>query len=191
MRRIGTVIRAQVQGERIKDRPGEEYDPRRIRRAAALELSRDGATGVMENGERLLDIHHNRHPLSHSRGDNTLSICFSSHYERARAHFGSDLPDGCMGENLLVATEEPFQIGLPARALFFQNEGESEFIELALSRVAPPCRPFSAFASGGATGRSLAAALRFLSDGGRGYYAGLRQPTKATLQPGAAVFLRE
>ena len=122
MRWIGTLKHMQVQGERIKDRQADEYDPHRIVRAASLELSLDGAVGITVTGDRLQDVHHNQHPNSHSRGDNTLSVCFTSHYERARAHFGTALPDGCMGENLLVASDEEFHPGLPGRALVFQHE---------------------------------------------------------------------
>ena len=191
MRWIGTLKHMQVQGERIKDRQSDEYDPRRIVRSESLELSQDGAIGITLAGERLQDVHHNQHPTSHSRGDNTLSVCFTSHYERARAHFGTHLPEGCMGENLLVASDEEFRLGLPGRALVFQHEEYGERIFIALTRVAPPCRPFSSFASGGASGKSLAAALRFLNDGGRGYYAQLREPTTAALHAGAAVYLVE
>ena len=191
MRWIGTLKHIQVQGERIKDRQADEYDPQRIVRAASLELSLDGAVGITVTGDRLQDVHHNQHPTSHSRGDNTLSVCFTSHYERARAHFGTALSDGCMGENLLVASDEEFHPGLPGRALVFQHEEHGERILIALTRAAPPCRPFSSYASGGASGASLAAALRFLNDGGRGYYAQLREPTTAELHPGAAVYLLE
>lgn len=191
MRWIGTLKHMQVQGERIKDHQADVYDPRRILSAQFLELSLDGAYGITETGKRLQDVHHNEHPTSHSRGDNTLSICFTYHYERAREHFGTSLPDGCMGENILIASDEEFKTGLPGNALAFQQNNSDQNIVIALTRVAPPCRPFSSFASGFSTGKALAAALRFFSDGGRGYYAQLREPDAAVLQSGADVYLIE
>jgi hypothetical protein len=191
MRQIGTLKQLQVQGERIKDQRQDMYDPRRIIRVAGLDLSRDGAVGITEAGERLLDVHHNHHPTSHSRGDNTLSICFTSHYERARAQFGTALPNGCMGENLLIDGGVAFETGLPGRALVFQPEDSNENIIIFLTRVAPPCRPFSTYASGAADSSSLTAALRFLSNGGRGYYAQLSEPSTAELRAGAVVYLLE
>ena len=191
MRFIGTLIQLQVQGERIKDQNHNSYDPRRIIPVAGLELSLDGAVGITVAGDKRMDVHHNHHPTSHSRGDNTLSICFTSHYKRARAQFGSELPYGCMGENLLVDGDVEYETGLPGRALVFKTQDTNENILISLTRTAPPCRPFSTFASGATDSNTLAAALRFLNDGGRGYYAQLSEPVSATLQEDAAVYLLE
>ena len=185
---IGKIKLCQIQTERAKDRSENVYDPSRIHQTDFLELSVDGVVGYIASGEKRLDVHHNQHHGSRSRGDNTLSICFTSHYERARRHFGQPLLEGCMGENLLVESNWEFRPGLPAQALAFQREGASQFI-IKLTRVAPPCRAFSRYASGDANGENLASALRFLSDGGRGYYAQLHSPKSVLLQPGYDVFL--
>lgn len=189
MRRLGTVIQVQVQGERLKDHQPDSYDPRRITKVDALELTPDGAYGLRGTGERLQDVHHNHHPTSHSRGDNTLSICFTQHYQRARERFGNDLPHGCMGENILIEGCEAFQAGLPGRALVFSSDGSTDKAVVSLTRPAPPCRPFSKFASGASTPNELKLALQFFSDGGRGYYAQLKEPYKTKLQPGMAAYL--
>ncbi|MCY4106554.1 MAG: hypothetical protein OXG02_07615 [Chloroflexi bacterium] len=189
MRRMGTVIQLQVQGERLKDHRPDSYDPRRITQVDALELTPDGAFGLWETGQRLQDVHHNHHHTSRSRGDNTLSICFTQQYERARERFGTPLPFGCMGENILIEGPAAFQPGLPAPALVFSTDGSADEAIVSLNRPAPPCRPFSAFASGASTPNELKLALQFFRDGGRGYYAQLKEPHSAMLHPGLEVYL--
>ena len=189
MRWIGTVKQLQIQSERLKDQQSDIYEPRRIMKVKSLELTADGAYGVLESGNRLQDVHHNLHPTSHSRGDNTLSICFTSQYQRARNQFGSSLPDGFMGENILVESSDEFKPGLPGRAIIFITDDTAQNIVISLTRSAPPCRPFSTFASGASNREELKFALQFLSEGGRGYYAQLREPKSALINIGADVYI--
>lgn len=174
-REIGRIVRVQVQDRSLKV-PGPRfraYDPAGIVRVAALELDEGGATGIAAGGTRVHDVHHRDHPASKFRGDNGLSIGFTSHYGTMRAMFPGGIDDGQAGENLLVETDrtwsgEDLALGLVA----LTADGP---VRLERVIVADPCVEFARwlldYPPEERPDASVGAAVAFLADGVRGFYA--------------------
>ena len=168
---IGRVARLQVQRSSLKVGLGaaRSYDPGPIVAVPALAVGPDGALGLLEGDETIVDVHNRRHPISKNRDSNGLSVGFTTHYRAMRARFGAHLVDGIAGENLLVQTDRDYRADDLAGTLLI---GSASLTELT---AAEPCEPFSRFALAGRldgpVDRRVAEALRFLRHGTRGYYA--------------------
>lgn len=131
-------------------------------------------TGWNAEGVRVDDVHHRDHPHTKYRGENGISVGFTAHYAAMRARFGEHLVDGIAGENILVTSSRMIGLGDLSRGLLICRGG-ALVARLHAMVVAEPCLPFSRFALGGVDdGRSESltkAALIFLREGRRGYYA--------------------
>jgi hypothetical protein len=174
MRLLGRVVGLQVQRASLKvgDGADRRYDPSAIVPVPRLRVDADGALGVVDDGEPMVDVHNRRHPASKNRGTNPLSVGFTSHYALMRQRFGAHLVDGIAGENMLVKCDEAFTAGILGERLLIRGQsGEIRLIEMI---VAEPCAPFSRFALGAAVrdadDPAIGEALRFLRLGMRGYY---------------------
>lgn len=182
MRVIGEIVRMQVQLEPLKvgEAPRRRYEPAPITPVPALDLRPEGVEGVTEAGERLLDVHNARHPRSRNRGaENGLSIGFTSHYARMRERFGEHLTNGIAGESLLVETDETFaDADLPGELAIETPDGQR--VPLVRVIVAAPCVEFSRwclrFPEEARPDLTVTAALQFLNDGLRGWYASYDGP---------------
>ncbi len=118
LRKIGVIARLQIQRESLKrGRSGNRtYDPAPLLAVTALRLSEEGVVGLLEaEGQSLprevLDVHHFGHYDSKNRGDNDISFNFTTHYLRMQARFGTHLELGSAGENILIETDEAFDLG--------------------------------------------------------------------------------
>jgi MOSC domain-containing protein YiiM len=192
---IGSVVRLQVQLRSLKvgERPRRWYDPAPIAAVPRLALDERGVTGWDGEGNRLDDVHNLSYPGGRNRGNNHVSVGFTSHYGAMRRRFGTHLRDGIAGENILVAT------GL-AGGLSFADaeltgalaiETESGLVTLTELSAAEPCAEFSRFALGAdpaedAEGPAVREALQFLRRGMRGYYAA--HATPGTVELGDLVY---
>ena len=82
--------------------------------------------------------------------------------------------DGIAGENILVSSSRMIGLGDLSRGLLIRR-GSTPVARLRALVVAEPCLPFSRFALGGAgdtrSEYPVKAALIFLREGRRGYYA--------------------
>jgi hypothetical protein len=189
---LGEIIRLQVQTTSLKVgvRPHTRYDPAGIVPVPRLELGPGGVNGFAEDGFRLDDVHHARHPRSKSRGSNAISILFTAHYDEIRRRFGDWLYDGIAGENILVRCDRHLsETELSSGIRIESREGAS--IDLTQVIVADPCVEFSRYAlrfpDDQRPDRTVTDAVTFLSDGMRGYYAVYEGPP-ISIRPGDLVY---
>jgi len=171
---LGPIVRLQVQIAHLKqgEKPHRWYEPAPITSVPHMRIETGGVVGL-EGAREIGDVHHRDHDISRNRGDNGISIGFTSHYVLMRNQFGSHLADGIAGENILVASERTFTPEeLIAGVAIATADGVVPIDEV---RVAPPCVEFSKFClqypPERTADRDVATALRFLHQGTRGFYA--------------------
>jgi hypothetical protein len=188
METIGRIVRLQVQLSSLKggERPLRRYEPAPLRAVPALLLSAGGVLGVAEDGREVLDVHHRDHPASKNReGVNGISVGFTGHYAAMRARYGPHLGDGIAGENILVETPYSYPEQDLTGGVVIETAG-GQTVRLERVVVAEPCVEFSRYAlrydPDARTDRAVTAALTFLGDGMRGYYASYRgEPARIAL----------
>src|SRR5687768_4489832 len=180
MQLIGSVVPLQVQLRSLKagERPRRWYDPEPIVAVPRLGVDEGGVVGWDADGNRLDDVHNLNYPGGRNRGDNHVSVGFTSHYGAMRRRFGNHLRDGIAGENILVATGTAGGLSFVAGELTgtLVIETATGPVRLADLSVAEPCAEFSRFAlrAEGFEGEEVPMvrdALQFLRRGMRGYYA--------------------
>jgi hypothetical protein len=195
MQLIGSVVRLQVQRRSLKagERPRRWYDPEPIVAVPRLAVDEGGVVGWDAEGNRLDDVHNVSYPGGRNRGNNHVSVGFTSHYGAMRRRFGNHLRDGIAGENILVATGTAgglsFVEGELTGALVI--EAATGPVRLTELSVAEPCAEFSRFALGaegfeGEEAPAVRDALQFLRRGMRGYYAA--RATMGTVELGDLVY---
>jgi hypothetical protein len=172
MIQIGVIKLVQVQRSSLKlgQKPDRRYDPAGLLTVDSLELSADGVIGLTADGGRIVDIHNARHPDNKNRGDNGVSIGFTSHYRDMRLKFGDHLTDGIAGENIIIEAERGFQLADLGERLVIVNPATGQQFTLQTLGVADPCEPFSRFAAGrDLDAPEMKATLQFLGAGKRGF----------------------
>ncbi|MBZ0294764.1 MAG: MOSC domain-containing protein [Anaerolineae bacterium] len=190
MKKIGTVKQVQVQQSSLKagEKPNQYYDPAPLLVVDALHLTAAGVTGLTMDGSQIVDVHNATHPASRNGGDNGVSVGFTSHYRAMRDQFGTHLVDGIAGENILVESDHRWRLDELGARLAFENPETGALVYLDALMPAPPCVPFSQFAlQAAAGGDTIKAALQFLHEGTRGFYATAHQP--GSVQPGDVVYI--
>jgi len=175
MELLGTIVGLRVQTASLKvGEHGRLYNPSALRAVAALTIDDGGVTGWTAEGARVDDVHHRDHPATKYCGENGISLGFTAHYATMRAHFGEHLVDGIGGENILVSGSRMIALGDLGHGLLIAREG-APVLRLHALVVAEPCLPFSRYALGCAddarSEHPIKAALTFLREGRRGYYA--------------------
>ena len=172
---IGRIVRLQVQVTSLKV-PGPRfraYDPAGIRTVRSLLLDDGGVTGLNEAGERLPDVHHRDHPASRFRGENGISVGFTSHYTAMRARFAGRLADGEAGENILIETDQTRAERDLAGGLEIATERGTVILRSIV--VADPCVEFARhlldWPADARPDRTVGDAVTFLGGGVRGFYA--------------------
>lgn len=195
---LGTIVRLQVQREKIKSGQGadERYTPERdLLSVVALRIDDGGVTGIAESGEAVPDVHHRDHPRSRFRGGNGVSIGFTGHYARMRERFGNHLVDGIAGEGILVEHEGVVSLADLAQGIVITGD-DGRIVGIDTWEVAHPCAPFSKFClrfpPGQKADRRVTEALRFLEDGTRGFNGTYRpdQPQGALIRLDDTVYTR-
>ncbi len=181
MEPIGRIVRLQVQIRSLKQ-PGPRfrcYDPSGIREVRSLELDGGGVAGIGADGERVPDVHHRDHPESKFRGNNGVSVGFTSHYDLMRGRFPKGIDDGIAGENILVATDRTWSGADLAGGLAIAT-GDGRLLTLSPVVVADPCVEFSRWVldwpEDERPGKEVSEALVFLGAGVRGFYAAYEGP---------------
>lgn len=176
MRRLGEIVRLQVQVDSIKSgtKPNERYTPQpNLTAVELLQLDSDGVHGIAADGSVLPDVHNRTHPNSKFRGDNGVSILFTSHYQAIRDRFGHHMTDGIAGEAILVDCDERIPLEEIARGVVIV--GDEREITIGPWDVAHPCAPFSKyclqFPEGARPDRRITETLQFLEHGMRGFVA--------------------
>ena len=192
MKLVGEIVRLQIQKESLKrgERPYRIYSTDNIQTVQALHLTPKGVMG-RQNGLEQLDVHHTDHPRSRSRGDNGISLGFTSHYGRMRQRFGDHLTIGCAGENIIVETAVSFTLNHLTNGIIIQT-ADGQQIHLNQVAVMLPCLPFSKFSlqTANPPAERLKETLQFLDNGMRGFSAVLMGET-AVVHPGDKLFLAD
>lgn len=191
MRDLGPIIRLQVQPVSLKVgvSPQQRYDPSPLTLVPDLTIEPAGVWGHATDGTRVPDVHHRGHETTKNRGDNSVSICFTSHYAAMRERFGDIIQDGIAGENLLIQAPRVFEESDFASGLMIETAAGP--IQLTSIIVAEPCAPFTRFAMQFPDDRrpdiTVTESLRFLDHGMRGFYASYEGPP-ARIATGDRVF---
>lgn len=191
---IGRIVRLQVQVAHLKrgEQPRRWYDPAPITEVAALRLEDGGVAGIGADGTIHHDVHHRDHPIARHRGDNGVSVGFTSHYDTMRERFGDHLLDGIAGENILIEANDIFTAESLGSMLVVETETGTARIADVI--VAPPCVEFTRFClqwpRDARPDRTVTEALQFLDNGMRAFYAtaDLAASTAHELHVGDKVF---
>ena len=191
MKQLGEVVRLQIQRQSltIDTGPTRYFDPAALFVVDELFLTPGGACAPAPDGSYIVDVHHAAHPFSRSRGENTLSVGFSRHYDAMRAHFGDSFTFGSAAENIIVDGPAP-RVTLPEVAAGIAIETDEGPVALTCVIVATPCMPFGKYAlrDPGASPEAIKSTLQFLDHGMRGFYCAFAGPKTATIRRGAKVF---
>lgn len=176
MRKLGTIVRLQVQVESVKSgaKPHERYTPEpHLKTVDALRLNADGVEGIASDGSTLPDVHNRSHPRSKWRGNNGISLGFTGHYNAMHDRFGDHMTDGIAAESMLV--DFPGLLPLEAIQQGIRIVGDGRDITIGPWEVAHPCAPFSKyclqFPEDAKPDRRITETLQFLEDGMRGFLA--------------------
>ncbi len=189
---IGRIVRLQVQTAHLKrgEPPHRWYDPTPVTEVAALRLDPGGVTGVGADSFLHHDVHHRDHPLSRNRGDNGVSVGFTSHYRLMRERFGDHLCDGIAGENILVESEDVYTENDLGGSLLIETTGG--LVRLDQVIVAPPCVEFTRYClqwpHNQRPDRRVTEALQFIDNGVRGFYASFSPRSVREVRAGDRVF---
>ncbi len=193
MRRLGTIVRIQIQVDRLKagEEPRRIYDPGGIRSVESVWVGRDGLVAPVEAGY-VLDVHHRAHPHTRNReGGNALSLGFTGHYDLMGARFGDRMRLGVAGENFIIDRADVVSPAELAGGVVIRLAGGGE-VRLDAVLPAPPCAPFAnwalGFPEGGADPRARKEALASLCEGVRGFYARVEAPESARVGLGDEVW---
>ncbi|QBD76707.1 hypothetical protein EPA93_12110 [Ktedonosporobacter rubrisoli] len=195
MREIGQIIRVQIQPLPIKHGHPQRYDPARLLVVDRLCLTSKGVVGITSADEEVMDVHHAQHSQSRYRGNNAISIGFTSHYDILRAQFGKHMFDGCAGENILIQTGAYYTLADLGQALAIQNAYTGEFVYLTQPAATEPCVLFCRFALHPWLPHprdQIKRTLQFLRHGRRGFYAHVAPTTgQEVIGPGDRVYVLE
>ena len=161
-----SIARLQVQRRRLK--AGEVYDPAPLLSSDRVLLSREGVLAASDGGW-VVDVHHASHPQRPRwSADATVSIGFTSHYEKMWSRF-ERRPLGVAGENIIIETDKVWTLDdLAGGLVVVTGFGK---VRLDGFEIAEPCIPFTRFLSGrpGANAVDLQDDLAFLQGGVRGF----------------------
>lgn len=176
MRKLGEIIRLQVQRDSIKSgtKPYQTYSPTpNLLSVHTLRLDGDGVEGIEHSGEALPDIHNATHPQSKFKGDNGLSLGFTGHYAKMRDRFGDHLSNGAAGENIIVEFDDQVSLEMIEKGVVIV--GDQREVQVGPWVILNPCSPFTKFCLQvpGETkpDRTVTEALQFLKNGMRGFSA--------------------
>ncbi|TAM85413.1 hypothetical protein EPN42_15180 [bacterium] len=166
---LGTVIRLQIELDRIKENASSRYRDELIRPVERLLVTPAGVLAPL--GEAfVVDVHHATHPHSRSNGTNHLSIGFTGHYEAMQARFGAHLTVGIGGESVVVERAGRMSLADLGTELLFELSGGGT-LAVAHPAVMHPCAPFTRFClrEDEPPAARLKEGLQFLDDGMRGF----------------------
>lgn len=172
MHEIGQVVKLQVQTGPLKQGPHRErYDPTHLLDVPTLEMSERGVVGWCE-GKPIQDVHHQDYAFNQGHKGHILSFNFTSHYEQMRQRYGEHLGDGCGGDNIVFAAATPLTLADLQGDLVLETQTGHQG-RLTLVTASTPCLSFSRFAihQPNPDQIQLKAALQFLRNGQRGFYA--------------------
>lgn len=194
MQRLGIIKFVQIQQASLKDHLDNGtrfYNPTPLLRLNRIMLTPDGVIGLTDTDDKIIDVHHVRHPNSRYRGDNPISIGFTSHYAKMRNELGEHLKDGIAGESIIVECDTVYSPDSITQRLAIENSQTNALITLNEVIPIPPCEPFSRFARNRQLSpQETKSTLQFLSNGTRGFYIKLESNAELpVIQTGDTVYL--
>lgn len=140
------IVRLQVQRSPAKagKAPLRFYDPSSLVPVGSIEASPKGVRGVADDGEVIVDIHHQEHPKSRDRkGRAGILFMGTGDYAALRERYGDHVIDGIAGETVLLDAPDGLAgQDLPDTVTITTAAGP---LELHSVRVADPCVEFSRF----------------------------------------------
>lgn len=177
MKAIGKIKHLQIQRFALKlgEKPNVSYNPAPLLLVPHLQLMPAGVIGITADGMAIIDVHNVQHPNSRNReGINGISFNFTSHYQTIRDTYGEHMYDGCAGENILIETNQGYQLEDLQAGIVIQNKQTQQLVRLTSISVAAPCLPFSLYtlnAPGKPTHQQIRETLQCLHHGRRGFNA--------------------
>ncbi len=168
------IVRLQVQRSPAKagKAPLRFYDPSSLVSVGSIEAGPQGVTGVAEDGEKIIDIHHQQHPKSRDRKGRAGILFMGTGDDAAlRERYGDHVADGIAGETVLVDAPDGLAgQDLPDTVTITTAAGP---VELHSVRVADPCVEFSRFCLrqevSSTVDDTVKQTLKDLDGGARGY----------------------
>jgi hypothetical protein len=166
------------------------FDPAPLLEVPALRLTPDGVLGLVDGQEPIVDVHHTDHQDTRNVVVNGVSIGFTGHYAALVERFGSHLPVGVAGENVIVARDGVVDEATVAAGLAIRA-ADGELVRLYQVHAAEPCVEFTRFAlrmaDADPSTPDVTEGLRFLRAGIRGFYASYAG-TDVTVRAGDVLF---
>ncbi len=194
MQAIGVVQLVQVQQESLKidlEDGSRAYDPSPLCQVPQILITAKGIIGILESGEEVIDVHHTNHPRSRYRGDNHVSIGFTSHYDAMRHRYGEHLVTGIAAESIIVQTDTRYTSENIGTRLAIRSQKDDTLMHLTAIIPALPCAPFSQFiANHKLSPAETKATLQYLSDGMRGFYMRLADESDSAIVQAGDVLLQ-
>jgi hypothetical protein len=168
------IVRLQVQRSpaKVGKAPMRFYDPAAIQSVRSISAGPQGVSGIADDGEVILDVHHQLHPQSRDRkGVAGILFMGTGDYTALRARYGDHVTDGIAGETMLLDAPDGFAgSDLPTTVTIKTAGGP---LELHRVRVADPCVEFSRFClrqdSSPTVDDAVRKTLQDLDGGARGY----------------------
>lgn len=185
---IGPIVLLQIQIRSLKrgERPRRWYDPEPLTAVPAIQVDPGGVTGIDASGDPTIgDVHHRDHADSKFRGENGVSIGFTSHYGRMRERFGDHLRTGTAGENIIVRTDHVLEEDDVAGGFVVMSHRAP--VELGSVESVKPCAEFSKwclrYPHDSLPDAAVTDALKFLFSGTRGFLATIEATIQRDGQP--------
>jgi len=194
MQEIGIIKFVQIQQESLKELLADgtqKYNPTPLLKLSKIRLTAEGVIGITDQNDEIIDVHHMHHSNSRYRGDNPISIGFSSHYDKMRAEMGEHLKDGIAGESIIVECNPLYTVDTIGNCIAIKSHINGQLIHLNEIIPIPPCEPFSRFARAkDLIPAETKSTLQFLSGGTRGFYMKLEDtPDNTIIQAGDSVYI--
>ena len=140
------IVRLQVQRSPVKigKAPLRVYEPAAIVSVGSIAAGPQGVSGIADDGEVILDVHHQQHPQPRDRkGVAGILFMGTGDYAALRERYGDHITDGIAGETMLLDAPDGLAgRDLPAIVTITTAAGP---LELHGVRVADPCVEFSRF----------------------------------------------
>ena len=140
------IVRLQVQNGPVKigRAPLRQYEPAAIVPVSRINAGPRGVHGITDDGELILDVHHQDHPRSRDRkGRAGILFMGTGDYRALRERYGDHLVDGIAGETVLLDAPDGLAgRTLPKTVIVSTAAGP---LELHAVRPADPCVEFGRF----------------------------------------------
>lgn len=141
-----SIVGLQVQRGPVKigRAPLRRYEPSAMVAVTSIQAGPRGVRGITDDGELVIDVHHQDHPQSRDRrGRAGILLMGTGDYVALRERYGDHVTDGIAGETILLEAPDGLAgLDLPYTATVKTAGGA---LPLNAVRAADPCVEFSRF----------------------------------------------